>query len=103
LAQIKILFSCLQIRFYFDEYERKIQLYSALTTAWEGGTTNAAEALRSMRENMFDEQRGDRPGVKNVGLVFLDGKTDDKDATWKEAIKNRDQGIEMLAVGIGGG
>ncbi|ELU15429.1 hypothetical protein CAPTEDRAFT_157837 [Capitella teleta] len=76
---------------------------NGLTTFYTGGTTNAAAAISTMREDVFTEANGDRPDVKNVGIVFLDGQTDDTDETWHEAITNRDAGIQMMAVGIGAG
>lgn len=93
----------MQVRFYLKDHSSKLDLMNGLTTFYTGGTTNAAAAISTMREDVFTEANGDRPDVKNVGIVFLDGQTDDTDETWHEAITNRDAGIQMMAVGIGAG
>ena len=64
------------------------------------GTTNTAEALRVMRETLFTTSRGDRESVRDVGIVITDGRSNDKQKTFEEAVKNREAGIQMLSVAI---
>lgn len=49
----------------------------------------------------YFSQQGDRPDVPNVGVVITDGKSNEPEATWNEAMQARDRGIEMIAVGVG--
>lgn len=74
---------------------------NGLTIRYSGGTTNAAAAIRTMRNNLFDVDRGDRRDVTNIGVVILDGRSNNEDETWDEAILARDEGITMLAIGVG--
>ena len=39
--------------------------------------------------------------MKNVGVLMTDGRSNNQDLTWSEAMKVRDRGIELLAVGVG--
>lgn len=50
---------------------------------------------------MFRTAEGDRSGVPNYLVIITDGKSDDPQATWDEAIRARDEGINILAVGVG--
>ena len=50
---------------------------------------------------MFITSRGDRSQVDNYLVIFTDGRSNDADATWTEALEARKQGIKILAVGIG--
>ena len=36
-------------------------------------------------------------------VVMTDGKSNDMEATWQEAMRARNDGIYMISVGIGGG
>ena len=54
--------------------------------------TNIGLLCRFMREQVFRLHNGDRPGVPNVGIVITDGKSQDRTATWKEAVKARAAG-----------
>ena len=49
---------------------------------------------------MFSSESGDRPNNRNLGIVFTDGKSDDPQAAWEEAIKAREAGIDLLLVGV---
>ncbi len=51
---------------------------------------------------MFRPDRGDRPNVPNYLVVLTDGKSNQPDETWREAMTARDQGI-ITTIGIGGG
>lgn len=45
---------------------------------------------------------GDQDGVPNVGIVITDGRSQNMEQTWKEAVSNRRENIHMLAIGVGG-
>ena len=66
------------------------------------GSTNTADGLMIMRELMFSEENGDRPGVPNVAIVITDGISNiDAKRTIPEALKAHQKGIHVYAVGIG--
>ena len=50
---------------------------------------------------MFTSNNGDRSGYRNVGVVITDGESNDRARTFREAVSNRNKGIEMISVGIG--
>lgn len=52
---------------------------------------------------MFTSARGDRRDVHNVAVVITDGRSDNEDDTWREAIELRQTGTLVISVGIGGG
>lgn len=43
---------------------------------------------------------GDRPGVRNIGIVISDGQSTDRDATATEATAMIPEGITMIALGV---
>ena len=65
-----------------------------------GGTTNTAEAIFTMRNAMFTAGAGDRPGVRNVGIVMTDGESNERDDTFDQASSARAQGINLISVAI---
>ena len=52
---------------------------------------------------MFAEARGARRGVARYIVVITDGRSDDRQQTWQEAIAARRDGIWIVSVGVGGG
>ena len=44
---------------------------------------------------MFSLSQGDRPGFDNVAVIITDGRSDDEESTWREAIAAREAGIEV--------
>lgn len=71
-------------------------------------TTNTPAAIRYMREVMFRPENGDRSGVPNTAIIITDGVprvpndiAQARALTLQEANQARQQGITMLAVGIG--
>ena len=66
------------------------------------GQTNIAAALQAMREEMFLQKNGDRPGVPNIGILITDGYSyKNYEETIPEAKKARERGIQLFAIGIG--
>ena len=52
---------------------------------------------------MFRSDRGDREDVQDFLVLITDGKSDDPENTWEEAMATRQQGIHVMTVGIGAG
>ena len=44
-----------------------------LATPYRYGDTFTADAIRLMRDYMFNPQLGDRPDVRNFGIIVTDG------------------------------
>ena len=47
------------------------------------GTTNTAQALDYVQNNMFSGANGDRTGVANIAVILTDGGSNDKEATFR--------------------
>ena len=63
---------------------------------WKDQETNTSGGIRTMREFMFTQERGDRPLVPNIGIVVTDGASNrDEDLTIPEANRARDDGEYM--------
>ncbi len=90
------------VSFYLNDATDRAAVLNSLTMHYSGGTTNTADAIRVMREDIFTVATGDRPDVGNVGVVLTDGRSNDENRTWHEAMRARDGGIHLIAVGIGG-
>ena len=59
-------------------------------------------ALSYARTNMFTTANGDRSNVVNVLVVLTDGRSNNAADTTNQAQTNRNQGIRIFSVGIGG-
>jgi collagen type VI alpha len=89
------------IRFHLNQYATTTSALNALNLRFTGGTTNTAEALRIVRQSMFTPENGDRPEAINVLLLLTDGKSDNRDQTWAEAVASRKAGINIITIGVG--
>jgi collagen type VI alpha len=66
------------------------------------GSTNTADALKTMRTQMFTQANGDRPDVDNICIVVTDGVSNiNSRRTIPEAEQARADGIHIYAIGIG--
>ncbi len=92
--------SDVEVIFHLDEYETKYDIINAFPPHFDAGGTNMELALRRMRE-MFTLEHGDRPAIRNIGVVVTDGKSREEQSTWREARQTRSAGIELQVVGIG--
>ena len=52
---------------------------------------------RYIREQMFTPNNGDRSNVPNYIVMLTDGRSDNKDATWREAQAARQAGIHIIS------
>ncbi|KAK2189964.1 hypothetical protein NP493_92g03037 [Ridgeia piscesae] len=65
------------------------------------GKTNISGALASARTEVFQPKLGDRPGVRNIGIIITDGEaTVDANNTLPEADRVKRDGVRMFAIGI---
>ena len=89
-----------QVAFYLNEHLELWQMTKA-TMAIEPvtGQTNIAVALKAARERMFQQDKGDRPGVPNVAILVTDGfSAVEPQRTLPEAELARKQGVLLYAV-----
>ncbi|KAK3083413.1 hypothetical protein FSP39_021982 [Pinctada imbricata] len=65
------------------------------------GSTNTADALKVVHQNVFTEENGDRPNVKNIAILITDGVSImNPRRTIHEAIGAREKGVHIYAIGI---
>uniref|UniRef100_UPI00398F45FB collagen alpha-1(XII) chain-like n=1 Tax=Pristiophorus japonicus TaxID=55135 RepID=UPI00398F45FB len=65
---------------------------------YRGGSTNTGRAMAYVREKVFVPEKGARPNVPRVMVLITDGKS--SDAFKAPAMKLRDAGVEVFAVGV---
>ena len=88
--------------FHLNTYDTHQEMSRAIVdTKYLYGKTNAAGMFRYVRETMFTAAHGRRDDADSVLVVVTDGGSDDPTATIDEARKTRDDGIDVLSMGIG--
>lgn len=91
------------IQFHMYQHPTKEGVLKAIgNVPYSWGSTNTADALKTVRTTMFLYQHGDRPDVRNILLLVTDGLSNiNSRMTIPEANSLRDHGIIVFAVGIG--
>lgn len=91
------------IQFHLNEYKTKADIYHAIDAIpYRHGSTNTADAIRTMRTQMFTQVNGDRPNVDNIAVVVTDGVSNiNSRRTIPEAEQAHADGIHIYAIGIG--
>ena len=91
------------VKFNLDEYSTKEDVFDALDKIqYRYGSTNIAHAFRVMRTKMFTIENGDRPGVKNIGIIITDGISNyEHYETVPQARLTQDAGIHVYTIGVG--
>ncbi|XP_033728444.1 collagen alpha-1(XII) chain-like [Pecten maximus] len=95
--------SGVEIQFHLNEYQTQAAVFQAIDKVpYILGSTNTADGLMVMRNEMFSFQHGDRPDVPNVGIVVTDGQSNINSLrTIPEANEAKSSGIDIYAIGIG--
>ncbi|XP_061187017.1 collagen alpha-1(XIV) chain-like [Saccostrea echinata] len=90
------------IEFHLNTYYTKAEVVDAIDKVpWRYGSTNTADGLKTMHEEMFSKANGDRPGVQNICIIMADGTSNiNEQRTIPEAKKARQKGIHIYAIGI---
>ena len=65
-----------------------------------GQYTNTGAALNLLRTSMFTSQNGDNPTARNVGIIFADSESVDRDVTFAEAVLAHEANIDLISFGI---
>ena len=88
--------------FNLNRYTSSVDMAHAIQNVYyDRKTTNTAEALRTLRTQMFTPSAGDRTDYPNMALIITDGESNNKEATLREATLAKTAGIQLLTVGIG--
>lgn len=66
-----------------------------------GGGANTADALQYMRQQMFSQNSGARPGVPRIGIVITDGSSSNSGEVAIQADNARLDNIGLISVGVG--
>ena len=92
-----------RMQFTLNEYDNKQDIINNIRELrYTDGNTNTSGGIWMMREEGFSEDNGDRPGIKNLGVVFTDGRsTYDQENTIPYADDAKADGITMFAIGVG--
>lgn len=90
------------VEFKLNSYNTKADLFDAVNAIpWRYGSTNTADGLQTMHEEMFNETNGDRPGVPNICIIMTDGVSNvNYPRTIPEAEIAKQKGIHIYAIGI---
>lgn len=91
------------LQFHLNQHTDKYRLFEAIDKIpYLFGGTNTADALNTMRTQMFTQTNGDRPDVPNVAIVITDGVSNiNSYRTIPEAYAAKSQGIHIYAIGVG--
>ncbi len=88
--------------FYLTDYQTESQLIArVLQTDYLDQRTNIADGIELMRDDVFEEDKGDRPDVQNIGIVISDGKANERENdTLPEANQAKAEDIVIISVGV---
>ena len=91
------------LQFHLNAYSNSLELFDAIDfIPYRYGSTNTADALKTMRTEMFTAANGDRPDIPNVCIVLTDGVSNiNARQTIPQAEMARDEGIHIYVIGIG--
>lgn len=92
-----------EVLFYLNTYSNRSAVIEHLRQRRDtGGRTFTARALESTN-SLFTEEHGSRlkQNVKQILIVITDGVSDDRNMLNDTALKLRDKGIIIYAVGVG--
>lgn len=91
------------VQFHLDRYQTKAAVYNAIDDIpYRHGSTNTADALNTMRTEMFTLRNGDRPNVDNIAIIVTDGVSNiNSRRTVPEAEQAREDGVHIYALGVG--
>jgi collagen type VI alpha len=89
------------VRFNLSAYNSRQELKDAIDDIpYDRGTTNTADALRVLRTEVFTENNGDVPALKNIAIVLTDGGSNKFEDTLEQARLTRQAGINLISVGV---
>ena len=95
--------TAVEVQFHLNEYSTSAQIKAAIDRIpYIYGSTNSADALKTMHTVMFTRRNGDRPEVENIAFMITDGISNiNSRRTVPEAEAARRDGIHIYSIGIG--
>lgn len=88
--------------FGLNQYGAKSSLLTAIQQiGYLQGTTHTESALKFAREEMFTAADGARDDAKHYVIILTDGVSSNTNETIAQANMLKQQGVEVIAVGIG--
>ena len=93
----------ISVHFYLNQYSSKQHVMEAIRMIpYIPGSTNTADGLMTLTNEMFSQVNGDRKHVPNLAIVITDGISNlNSDRTIPEAMRAKSRGIHVFTVGIG--
>ncbi len=90
-------------QFTLDTFSKKDYIQEAVDGIEQDGGifTHTADALKYVREKSFTENNGHRTGVTRIAIIITDGMSYNRTATRTEAMKLKDEGVHIFAIGVG--
>ncbi|XP_065931359.1 collagen alpha-4(VI) chain-like isoform X2 [Magallana gigas] len=90
------------VEFKLNSKSTKADVFDAVNALpWRYGSTNTADGLKTMHEELFNVANGDRPGVPNICIIMTDDVSNiNYRRTIPEADVAKKKGIRIYAVGI---
>ncbi|XP_059177150.1 cartilage matrix protein-like [Physella acuta] len=90
------------IQFHLDKHRTKDDIINDIEAIAypPNDNTNTADAIRTMRTDMFTESKGDRLDVDNIAIVLTTGVSNSQ-IIQSESDAARTKGIHIFVVGIG--
>ena len=89
-----------EVRFLLNGYSTKTDILNAISFPFHNGKTFTANALQELTSTVFQSTNGDRSTRRNIGIIFTDGQSENRAATFSAAVAAHNAGITMLAVGV---
>ena len=91
------------VHFYLGEHTSQREMFQAIRSIpYSSGSTNTADALMTLRNELFNPGNGDRVEVPNLAIIITDGVSNlNSKRTIPEAVRAREQGIHIFVIGIG--
>lgn len=90
-----------EVQFYLNQYTTNAEVKAAIDRIpYIYGSTNSADALRTMHNELFLARNGDRPDVENIAFMITDGISNiNSRRTIPEAETAMSKGIKVYAIG----
>ncbi|KAK7502425.1 hypothetical protein BaRGS_00006378, partial [Batillaria attramentaria] len=91
------------VSFYLKDYSTRQQAFWAVDRIpYRYGSTNTADALQTLRHDVFSPANGDRPDASNIAIIITDGVSNiQPERTAYEARLLRAHGTHVYVIGIG--
>ena len=92
-----------KVIFHLNRFRHKSAALDAIRNIpYIKGSANLADALRTLRTEVYNSANGDRLEVPNVALIFTDGISNlNSERTIPEAVSTHASGVHLFVLGVG--